>query len=517
MGKLALSPLAGINEDADTKYQSALERIQAALTARENPSIDPVMLAMAQGFLNPGKTGSFAEGLGGAAGNVIPVMAQKQKEAMDNAQMRLQLAQAEREQANLTAATKGFRDITGGVSGQPSVTPAGQTPATPTTGADKGVGTPPDAYPVTIQKALDFAARFPNQKVLADKLMDAAKAGLDRYAMSQNGIVFDRVSGKYLNIEIPGQTQSAYSTPYGSFNMTPNDYAKFSKAQSAGLGQEWIEAYRTGKPFDVDSFKASGEKLEPSVEKPAPSDKQTPRMLSISEQEAKNLADKKLAEKTAEATVDTTTQVKTRGFAATGLIPLYNRAQGILKGNPKLKDSLGVLEKGDFTSAIGTVADEGVQVGSVKVNIPSFRKIASQYSQDPKTINDLAELAQIEAMWQFQQRQGLGSGTSVSNFEQQMVNQMGPNIKDPYDAYIKKLAFMKAKADFDREVGKKLVKGVQYEDFETTKEFEEMFDRYQKKIIPIVYGADTTKKPISSRSPKVSPNARAKLDEALNN
>jgi hypothetical protein len=100
MAKISgLTPLAGINEDADTKYQSALERIQAALTARENPSIDPVMLAMAQGFLNPGKTGSFAEGLGGAAGNVIPVMAQKQKEAMDNAQMRLQLAQAEREQA----------------------------------------------------------------------------------------------------------------------------------------------------------------------------------------------------------------------------------------------------------------------------------------------------------------------------------------------------------------------------------------------------------------------------------
>jgi hypothetical protein len=239
-------------------------------------------------------------------------------------------------------------------------------------------------------------------------------------------------------------------------------------------------------------------------------------MLSISEQETKNLAEKKLAEKSAEATVDTTTQVKTRGFAATGLIPLYNRAQGILKGNPKLKDSLGVLEKGDFTSAIGTVADEGVQVGSDKVNIPSFRKIASQYSQDPQTINDLAELAQIEAMWQFQQRQGLGSGTSVSNFEQQMVNQMGPNIKDPYDAYLRKLAFMRAKADFDREVGKKLVKGVQYEDFENTKEFEEIFDRYQKKIIPIVYGADTTKKPVSPRSPKVNPKSQQALEDALN-
>jgi len=167
-------------------------------------------------------------------------------------------------------------------------------------------------------------------------------------------------------------------------------------------------------------------------------------------------------------------------------------------------------------SAIGTVADEGVQIGSVRVNIPSFRKIASQYSQDTKTINDLAELAQIEAMWQFQQRQGLGSGTSVSNFEQQMVNQMGPNIKDPYDAYLKKLAFMRAKADFDREVGKKLVKGVQYEDFEGTPEFEEIFNRYQNKIIPIVYGADTTKKPSSSRSSKVNPKSAQALEDALN-
>jgi hypothetical protein len=298
--------------------------------------------------------------------------------------------------------------------------------------------------------------------------------------------------------------------------MTPNDYAKFSKAQNAGLGEEWINAYRTGKPFDVDSFKVSGEKLEPSVEKPAQSDKQTPRMLSISEQETKNLAEKKLAEKSAEATVDTTTQVKTRGFAATGLIPLFNRAQGILKGNQNLKNSLGVLEQGDLKSAIGSVVDEGVRIGNLSISIPSFRKIASQYSQDPKTISALAELAQIEAMWQFQQRQGLGSGTSVSNFEQQMVNQMGPNIKDPYDAYVKKLAFMREKALFDKAIGKKLVKGVQYEDFENTNEFEELFQRYQDKIIPIVYGADTTKKPISSRSPKVSPNARAKLDEALN-
>jgi hypothetical protein len=221
-----------------------------------------------------------------------------------------------------------------------------------------------------------------------------------------------------------------------------------------------------------------------------------------------------LAEESAKATADATSQFKKNGQAALGLLPLYERAEGILKATPSLKKSLGVLEKGDLMSAIGTVVDEGVRVGNLTINIPSFRKIASQYAQDPKTINALAELAQVEAMWQFQQRQGLGSGTSVSNFEQQMVNQMGPNIKDPYDAYLKKLGFMKAKADFDRAVAQELKGGKQYEDFEGTPKFNELFEAYKKRIIPFVYGADEKPKS-SSGSKKVSPEARNKLLESL--
>jgi F0F1-type ATP synthase alpha subunit len=157
--------------------------------------------------------------------------------------------------------------------------------------------------------------------------------------------------------------------------------------------------------------------------------------------------------------------------------------------------------------------DEGIKAGSLTVNIPSFRKIASQYAQDPKTINALAELAQVEAMWQFQQRQGLGSGTSVSNFEQQMVNQMGPNIKDPYDAYLKKLAFMRAKADFDRSVAQELKGGKQYEDFEGTEKFNQLFEQYKKKIMPIVYGTGT--KPRADGTSKVNPASRDALYKAL--
>ena len=71
----ALSPsgalLASPEDDA---YKSALQKMKAALDMRENRMFDPQLLAMAQGFLSPTKTGSFGESLGQAAVIVIPVM-----------------------------------------------------------------------------------------------------------------------------------------------------------------------------------------------------------------------------------------------------------------------------------------------------------------------------------------------------------------------------------------------------------------------------------------------------------
>jgi hypothetical protein len=495
----ALKPLVSADEDADIKYQTALERIEAALSARERGGgFNPTLLAMAQGFLAPTKTGSFGESLGQAAGAVLPVQQQQQKEAMDNAQMRLQLAQAQREQAQLGSAQKAFQSRIGGAK-----------PSAPATGdaTDKLESTSTgqqEMRSVTVQDALEFAAAFPKQKDMADMLMKAAQTNSDRFKIAMNGTVFDTVSGEYVSKPVPGQTQSDYNIPgVGTYKMTPYEYdvatKSRAKAKKEGWESDWVKQFKGGVDAPTKpSVISEGEVISPR--------------MTTSESEAAASAAKKVAEKTAEAKVDATTAAKTAGKAALGLIPLYDRAEGILASNPKLKDSLGVLEKGDLMSAIGTVVDEGIQAGSIRVNIPSFRKIASQYSQDPKVISALAELAQVEAMWQFQQRQGLGSGTSVSNFEQQMVNQMGPNIKDPYDAYRKKLQFMKAKAEFDRAVARELKGSMQYEDFEGTKRFDELFNAYQKKILPIVYGSEG--KP-TQRSGNANPNATSKLKSLL--
>ena len=99
----SLKPIIG-DEDSDQKWQSALQRITSALDAREGNTNQQLLLAISQGLLTPGPTGHFGESLGNAAGAASKVMQAQEASGLENAKMRLQLAQSEREQANKTKA-----------------------------------------------------------------------------------------------------------------------------------------------------------------------------------------------------------------------------------------------------------------------------------------------------------------------------------------------------------------------------------------------------------------------------
>jgi hypothetical protein len=164
------------------------------------------------------------------------------------------------------------------------------------------------------------------------------------------------------------------------------------------------------------------------------------------------------------------------------LLPLYDRAGKLLK-TQGIDQALGVFERSDFLAQLGAFVDDAVKIGPYAVNAPAVRKIVTNFATDPKVISALTELGQVEAMWQFAQRKGLGSGTSVSNFEQQMVNSMGPNFKDPKDAYTKKLQFMREKANFEQLLGKELYRtGLQYEDYVNSDDFDRIFLDYRNRL-----------------------------------
>jgi hypothetical protein len=459
------------DEEYKADFKKSQADLKAALSARENQLFDPVLLALAQGFASPTKSGGFGESLGTAAGLASQAAIGQQKSAAENAQMRMQLAQMGLEQGRKDRAQRMVGDLFGKPEGEGAPT-VGATAGAPATESDQ-----PAAKPTGGMRSITGADIFKItqlDKELGDALTKAVGVDRDRFKISMNGIVFDTATEKYLNIPIPGQTQSDFTTPFGTFKMTPNEYSQFGEAMSKGQGKEWIDMFRSGK-IDVAG--------KPVVGAPAgaPATDAAGRPTTA-QADATAAAAKVEAEGTARQRIAQTTEVKESAKAAMSLIPLYDRADKLLK-TKGIETALGVLEKPDFLAQIGTIADEGIKVGPYAINAPSIRKIVTNFAQDQNVINALTELGQVEAMWQFTQRKGLGSGTSVSNFEQQMVNAMGPNFKDPKDAYTKKLQFMREKAIFEQKLGQELYRtNKQYEDYVNSPDFDRLFGDYRARL-----------------------------------
>lgn len=467
-------------ESAVQKYRAAQAALQEALTNRQQ-LFDPTLLAMAQGFLAPTRSGSFGESLANVAGAVGPVQAAEEKRERDIAQLRMELAAQE---LGMTQKTRGEREFQGllqrmtpSQGGQPQATPG--TPSAPGAAAGAQTG---GFRPITSQDIARLAA-MPGMEDRAKILADMIKTDRDRYVISMQGIVFDKDTQQYLNLPIPGQKQEEFTTPYGSFKMTPYEYDQYRRAEEEGRGQQWIENFR--RPGGMTRAQAPGVTAG-AAPGTAPA-VGAPGRPTIVESEARAAAAKAEAEAGAKSRAEQTTQVRTAGKAALGLIPIYDRMEVLLKA-PGMDQVLGVLERGDVISALGSLVEDAVRVGTFSVGVPSVRKIVAQTGAPQDVIDRAAELGQLLAITQFEQRKGLGSGTSVSNFEQQMVNAMGPNITDTLRSFGQKLNFMREKAKFENDLAAALRKSkMQYEDFEDTDEFKRLFGDYQRRVTNIVY------------------------------
>jgi hypothetical protein len=83
-----------IGSDAMQEYLDAQKNAREKFEERStNRLFDPTMLAMAQGFLAPTKTGGFGESLGNVAAAVGPAQSAEEKRIMEMAKMRLEMAQ----------------------------------------------------------------------------------------------------------------------------------------------------------------------------------------------------------------------------------------------------------------------------------------------------------------------------------------------------------------------------------------------------------------------------------------
>ena len=522
MGKVVgKTPVSGLGErtEVDDSLDLAMQRIEMLLAQRENKQYNPTLLAIAQGFLAPSATGSFGEGAGAAAGNVLKSQEQEQKQGMENAQMRLQLAQAQKEQANLRSAQKDFARTTG-IGGQPQ---AGA-PGAPGAPSAPGAGQPaPQLRPLSEDDVLAFSQRNPSAsgQKLATLMLESIKLRRGKFAVSANGQIVDLDTSTVVG----GQQQSEYSTPYGTFSMTPNEYTKFQSALVKGLGKEWMDAYRSGKSTDIDKLTApvaapgtTGAPGVPGAPGAAPvvdpNKPKPPMMLSKEDRFGRE----KEAEALAKGRADDTRKAIDSGKDAFLRIQTAKTLQD-LYAQEGMEQVSAVLERPGFIPAILKLAEDGVRLGGgYGISVPQVRdifttnkislpKIAGESKADydarvQGVLDRVAQAGSLFAQITFGLRSLAQGQGAISNFEQIIFNQMAPGFRDSVATIMAKTKHMQERANFDQSVRDSLLdSGMSYDSFSRTPEYQNAVKQYDSKIRDIYSGVKMGNAPAAAGKP----------------
>lgn len=463
------APLASLYAEGEEEQglvdeiKGSYAKLREALDARQNQLFDPVLLAMAQGFLAPTKTGSFGESLGNVAAMVGPAQEAQNKREQEIASMRMEIAQRELAQRQAARGDAMFRSMLGGA--QPSGLPAAGAPA-----EAPAEGQPPSARPAGMRliNSQDIArlAAMPGMEGKAKILSDMVSMNRNRFDVAMNGIVFDKDTGQYLNLAIPGQKQEPFTTPYGRFDMTPYEYDQFKRAESEGRGKEWLDEFR-------------------GVKKPAPGAPAAPGRPTVEQQAAQAEGAKTTAVKQAESRQARTDAAISAGTDVTGRLAQYSTLRAIAS-RPDANQIFGILNRPDVASAVLNLIQEGVrgnnqtiQAGAIE---DSLRNVGLPQEQIDRYRVALSTMATIQLQ---QAKLAAGQG-SVSNFERDLFASASISSKDTPGTILAKVSMLEERAKFDRQVAAALRNSnMSADEFVESDRYQSLVDNYLQKVANI--------------------------------
>ena len=493
MAKAPLGSLLAEGPEEQTlvdEIKGTYAKLRESLEARQNPLFDPVLLAMAQGFLAPTRTGSFGEALGNVAAQVGPAQEAQDKRAQEIANMKMELAQRELTQRQATRGEAAFQGLLGRMSGNKDI-------QVPTGAPVAGDAFMPSRDPAALVNQATAGSRsitsediarlaaMPGMSEKAKILQDMIRNDRDRFTISMNGIVFDRDKQQYLNLEIPGQKQEPFDTRYGRFNMTPYEYSEYKKAESAGKGKEWIDSFRGVTPAPAAPGAPSAPSAAPGAAPSAPSAKPSVRP-TVGEQAAIDKAALVKAEETTKAEVGRTQDVIGQGKDATGRIAQYASLRSIAS-RPDAKEIFGIFNRPDIGTALLNLVQEGVkspgqtsiQVGALE---DTLRNVGLPQDQIDRYRFALATMANIQLQ---QAKLAAGQG-AVSNFERDLFAAATLSPKDNPGTILAKLGMLEARANFDRQAASALRRSkMDADDFVESAEYQRMVNTYISQVTNI--------------------------------
>jgi len=130
-----------------------------------------------------------------------------------------------------------------------------------------------------------------------------------------------------------------------------------------------------------------------------------------------------------------------------------NRGYDIVKGTP---GAFGLFAKPGFSSAIGTLVQNGIQAGNFRIGMPDIQTAALALGGTQQEIDARSKFMQIATNASL----GLAANAkgSVSNFERDLFTQASLTPNDSPNAILYKLELQRARAQFDRMAGQEFSK-----------------------------------------------------------
>lgn len=503
----------GLSYFAETPSElSALEELKASqkfLTdayQQRNQMFDPVLLAMAQGFLSPTKTGSFGEAIANTASLVGPAQQSEAKREQDMARMRYELAQQGLSQAQATSGEAEWRSMLNRMAPQAPTAPTGA--AAPTAGAaplaggapveglsPSGAPAAPQGMPSISQADLLRLRTRPGFEERGKAVQDIIEFGRKRLISTPQGM-FDVDKGEYLPIEIPGQKQEEFSTPYGKFSMRPSDYEQFMKAERQGRGREWMKEYTTPKGAGPEGAPVEGGR--------------------------KTVTESKMSEKEMELTMEQRIKddakryedfVKRGSSAGPQLARLTSLQQ--LVSRPDAQKYLGVFEGPELSNAMLKLFESS---GKGLPQINEIRDMFTNLGLDKNVKADQLLAMQQIALVNLEIRKisrAPGEGAQ-SDLENKLALAAGLDRSDSPTALPKKIEFLKTQAQFERDLARELDRSkMNATKFVLSPEYERLLNNYEQRLSRVLGVSPQQVRPRTTPSAGSYGPASSKLREKL--
>lgn len=491
------------DEESQRKYQEALDRVTASLDARKNRLFDPTLLAMAEGFLAPTRTGSFGESLGLAAGKLRGAEEAKFKEEQELAQAQLGLAkqgmELERQRQMSQAYEQALKPTGAPAGGLPSApaglagAPAGAGPAVAAPAGGAPVG--PQGFQIAPPSPLSMTReQFLRAAQLDGKPLGQALKEWDEYSRKQRetkeGGVFDYESGRFFPVPKAEQVNIQLRGYQGTYPVSQEDAMRLATLERAG---------------DSAGYKALADRI---VKGPTG----TSRVASAEEvsQEAKR--GQILTEEEAKTEAAQRNDIVNKADQAGQKIRVANQILTLAE-DPASSRMFGILNNPAFSSAIVKLAESGVGIPGFSIGIPEIQNVLRNMKLSPEEIARYQYGAMLFAQSQLEASQLAKGQGSVSDFERRLFAATAMTSEDTPGALKMKAQALIARGQFDRQVARlwERSKGQfrSVSEFKQSDEYDKLVSEYDAKLAKLL---ERMPVPRQSGQPVGQPPVRFKVE-----